>query len=277
VSERPILQDDPTEVEKRLLGSARMDAPPATSKPRTLAALGFLAVETTTSGAGGAVASSVVAAGIVKWLAVGTIGGALAFGGVEGLSPLARRVVARPSAGVTRGSSSGEAQVLNSSLASVPSAIPANREGGIVSEAPAGPSSRLVAPNVVVSNVVRLGPGRLRPSPTADTTQAIQAAQGIAPLQTELAGELRALDEAHRALLSNNASATLRMLDAFERDFPRPSLGPEALLLRVEALLALGRVDIARRVAGRLLKEQPDGAYSQRVRSLLDGGPATNR
>ena len=62
-----------------------------------------------------------------------------------------------------------------------------------------------------------------------------------------------------------------------DRRFSKPRLGPEARLLRLEALVASGRVDRAAKLGKRLLAEQPDSAYGQRVRSLLEGAASTNR
>jgi hypothetical protein len=40
--------------------------------------------------------------------------------------------------------------------------------------------------------------------------------------------------------------------------------------MRIEALLALGRAGEARTIADKLLADQPNSAYAQRVRSLLE-------
>jgi HAMP domain-containing protein len=99
----------------------------------------------------------------------------------------------------------------------------------------------------------------------------------MVPSRTRLSEELSALDDARQTLSAGDPSATLRRLDAFDRNCAQPSLGPEAMLLRIEALLALGRIDPARRLGEQLLAKQPDSAYGQRVRSLLAGAPTTNR
>jgi hypothetical protein len=90
-----------------------------------------------------------------------------------------------------------------------------------------------------------------------------------------LADEVSALDGARRMLAAGDAAAALDALSAYDRQFPHPMLRPEADLLRVEVLLALGQVDSARRLGERLLAGEPDSAYGQRVRSLLGRAPAT--
>jgi hypothetical protein len=78
-----------------------------------------------------------------------------------------------------------------------------------------------------------------------------------------------ALREARQALGSGQPSTTLRLLDAYEARFVHPTLLPEATVMRIEALLALGRTGEAHTIADKLLADQPNSAYAQRVRSLL--------
>ncbi|MBM4362514.1 MAG: hypothetical protein FJ104_07520, partial [Deltaproteobacteria bacterium] len=52
---------------------------------------------------------------------------------------------------------------------------------------------------------------------------------------------------------------------------PRGALAPEAVVLRVRALLALGRVAEANTVAGSFLAGRPDGPQAARIRSLVSG------
>jgi hypothetical protein len=66
----------------------------------------------------------------------------------------------------------------------------------------------------------------------------------------------------------------MRLLDAYARQFAEPVLTPEATVLRIDCLVALGRNDEARAIAGRLLAERPDIAYAQRLRSLVDAAPS---
>jgi hypothetical protein len=99
----------------------------------------------------------------------------------------------------------------------------------------------------------------------------------IAPSNPGLACEVSSLDEIRQALASGRAEASLRLLDAHEQRFTHPRLGPEAQLLRVETLVALGRNDAANVVGARLLATQTSSAYGQRARSLLKGATSTNQ
>jgi hypothetical protein len=84
-----------------------------------------------------------------------------------------------------------------------------------------------------------------------------------------LAAEVASLDEARRALAARDPARALLSLDAYDHRFEQRRLGPEAAVLRIEALIAEGRFSQARRLGEQLLATEPDGAYAQRVRSLL--------
>jgi hypothetical protein len=81
--------------------------------------------------------------------------------------------------------------------------------------------------------------------------------------------EVGALDTARQALAAGEPGVAIGLLDAHDRRFAQPALRAESSVLRVEALLALGRVDEGRRLAEDLLHAQPDGPYARRLRSLL--------
>lgn len=93
------------------------------------------------------------------------------------------------------------------------------------------------------------------------------------PLPTDpVAGDLRAeleLLEAARAQVSSKPSRALALLDDHRRKFPHSQLSSERALLRVEALLGLGRREEAVRLADRLLRSESHGLYEQRLRRLL--------
>jgi proline dehydrogenase len=78
------------------------------------------------------------------------------------------------------------------------------------------------------------------------------------------------LDDAKHALSHGDPGRALSILDEFDREFRGARLGPEAAVLRVEALFDLGRNDEARRLGQRLIASQPDSAHVQRLRSLLE-------
>ena len=81
----------------------------------------------------------------------------------------------------------------------------------------------------------------------------------------------RATIELAQAFVRNgDPAAALRTLSEHLRRYPKPQLGPEATLVRIEALLKLGLLTDAQRLGMQFLASQPDGPYAQRVRSLLN-------
>ena len=270
MSERPILDDHPTDAERLLLESARVDVPPTSSKRRTFAALGLAAATTTTASAGGASASSAIAISLLKWVSVVAVTGAVAFEARKQFDHTTRPPVARTA------STSIAAPDLHT--------VKPNLAPRETLPTPSEPTS-LEPPasaNEVTTPPVRSNPTKVAtassgaPSPTQIEQPVAAAPTATMPLQT-LGDEVGTLDGARRALASGDAGGAMSMLGSYDRRFTQPVLRPEADFLRIEVLLTLGQTDSARQLAGRLLMEQPDSAYAQRVRSLLARGAATDR
>ena len=78
-----------------------------------------------------------------------------------------------------------------------------------------------------------------------------------------------ALGDARRALAEGDPATSLSKIDEYSQSFAQPALLPEATVLRIEAFVALGRIEEARQVAGRMLSDQPDSPYARRIRSLV--------
>ena len=234
---KPILEDEPTLVERQLLLSAGLDAPPSGGKLRTLVAFGIGAGAATTSASATAATSGLGAAMIAKWLAVGVASGVLATGAVE----LATHAIEPPP---------------QPPAAQAPPVIVSPPR---VSALPGGDPRHDLAkpdqPNAVAKARARNEASR-------------QVSKESASSET-LSAEVLALDRAREALFSGNAAAALRLLDVHSRTFKAPSLSPEATVLRVEALLRIGRSSEAERVGNNLLATHRGTAHAQRVRSLL--------
>lgn len=84
-----------------------------------------------------------------------------------------------------------------------------------------------------------------------------------------LVEELSALERARRSFASGDAKGSLRLLDEYARRFPRPQLGSEAGMLRIEALVVNGERASATRLARAALARQPNGPHARRLRSLV--------
>jgi hypothetical protein len=86
-----------------------------------------------------------------------------------------------------------------------------------------------------------------------------------------LAEELSFVDGARGALAAGQPLAALQALDRYDAGSPRRGFASEALYLRMRALLALGRGEEARVVAGRLASSYPNSPQAARARQVLAG------
>ncbi len=119
--------------------------------------------------------------------------------------------------------------------------------------APARPRARRPAPQEVEA-----------PAPSTPPPSAVPA-----PAQSSLAEELRLLDQARAALQQDRPVDALAALGRRDRAHPQGALGPEATVLRVQALLAAGDRNGAETTGRRWLEHHPSGAHSRRIRDLL--------
>lgn len=233
------------------LGTAAL-ARPAAASPASALTSGPSAVATSTTGiaTGAGAATSAVKAGMgigaLKWVVIGALAG-----GVVAVPAL--RSIRN---GVPQGSFSLRDGVAARSPTASFSALPGSRAEIPV---PAGSSSTGRMPSV---EDVRVGSSK-PPEPR----------RAAAALQ--LAEEVRSLDRVRATLAEDDSRRALEMLERHERLFSTPALGPEASLLRIEALVNLGDRDAAIRVAVRLLAAHGEPSYRERVRGML--GDATPR
>lgn len=119
-------------------------------------------------------------------------------------------------------------------------------------------TSESAAPGSVASSGI--GPGSVAPSVANDL----------------LEREVVLVDQARLAYRAKSYDLALALLDRHQRDFPRGSLGPEALVVRVQALVGLGRRAEAQRLALPYLTTYTSSPISQRLRSVL-GQPESTR
>ncbi len=112
------------------------------------------------------------------------------------------------------------------------------------------------------------------PAPTAVATEAgargsDQGATPVAP--ATLARELVAVDAARTAVAHRQPRRALALLDAYARSFPgaRAHLGPEAEILRIDALAQGGHPAAARAHAEAFVRLHPGSVLSARARRYL--------
>ena len=231
----PWLEDDDADPTlRRLLGSARGDAPSSTAlraAPAAIATLlvshGGLAASAAVTAAGGAAAatstSTATALVLGKWFGIGALLGTASVATITATK-------------------------------SAPERPAASAWAPPVTRAPA-PSARLTPPRVETAASVAAS---VAPPPEV---------QSAAP-RSDLALEVRLLDEARAALAAGAPERTLRVLSRVEA-LPARMLVPESVVLRVRALLAAGRVGEARRVGGEFLRRAPSSPQASVLRALL--------
>jgi hypothetical protein len=96
-----------------------------------------------------------------------------------------------------------------------------------------------------------------------------QAAPGVSrAAQGSLAEEVAQLQKAKLALKGGNPAEALSELNVYAQRFPRPRLGAEATVVRIEALSASGNTDRAKALAEGFLAKNPNSPYAGRLRSL---------
>lgn len=234
--------EDMTHFEALLLSAGKRDRPTAANRERIVTGLGIgSALPTLLAGKSHAQSLSWFRRGLralSKPWALGGIGVAavasgLAFSRSEPPAP------ARPIAAPAAPARAIEPATQNTEPAPAPGALPAQLEP----EANAAPAPRR-------------GTARSSSAPTVEES-------------STLAAELAQLDVARRAVAAHNPRQALRVLDDYERRFPKPHLPTEATVLRIEALVGSGANARAQKLGEALLAKQPNSPYERRIRSLL--------
>jgi hypothetical protein len=226
------LIDEPggDELEASLLRLARSEGPSADGRRRILAGIAA-------AGATGVVSQTAEAAA-----KAGSKGAAVVKWGL-----LAAAVVAIPAALLLRGTEDPAPR------SAPPSALQA-------------PASEVKAPTPPAAPVETPAPVALEDLPALPN-----APMGSAPSaknQGSLADEVAQLQKAKLALKAGNPSQALSELGTYAKLFPRPMLGAEALVVRIEALHASGDTARAKSLAEGFLAKNPNSPYATRLRNL---------
>ena len=232
--------------ELRILSAGRHDRPTAASRRRILTGLGV----------GGALGATLLAS---------TMNAGGWFGN------LSRALLLRSAMAATVGAAAviGYVQFTPGS--------PAPAQPAVVAAPRAAVAPKPAAPAVAVAPA--LAPAPVREEPAAEPVSARSAAVSNnvqrsarpvdAPQKPGLSDELGSLDRARQALVAGDASRSLRLLDDYHRRFPKPKLGTEAAVLRIEALTASGQRARASELGTKFLARHGKGPYGARVRSLI--------
>ena len=220
-------------LERQLLGAARAEKSSPDARAKTLMALGITgsaALSATAVGAAAARAS--IAAGKTIWakLALG-----LAVAGVVAIAPPVYRAWQRHQSA---------------------------NEFATAARAAAAARIQMPVPPTIDEVPAQMALAREAVAPDSD--------RGATPIATAtLARELAAVDAARTAVAHRQPRRALALLDAYARSFPDPNLGPEAEILRIDALAQGGHPVAARAHAESFLRLHPSSVLAARARRYL--------
>jgi hypothetical protein len=232
------LSDHGSDLELSLLRSGRADTPPPASRRRTLIALGLAGSAAATTTAASATA---VGAGASAGTAIAVSSGTVA-------------MVKWILGGVLAG-------ILTVSTFAI---VEQRSEKARVESAPiAAPRPEATAAQIAPLPPRALAPPPVDPAPPTPTTAPPP------PRAASLSDEIAALDAANKALATGDAAGALRAADDHDRRFPGGVLGPEATVVRIEALALRGDREAATRMARAFLDAHPASPHAKHLRSLL--------
>jgi hypothetical protein len=260
MSEPQRLLDGSGGLELELLRSAKDDGPSTHARRRTMVALGIgtgiVGVGVTTAGS---TAASTGVGGILKWIGIGVVGGGLAVGGAQ------------------------EAMHLSTSRTQISMAVKGQEQATDKASRPARAYlARLAEPPKAVEPAAAEVPEVADEAlPEPEKVDAPLAARPVTRRANgaSLADEVAQLDRAREALHRGDLQQALEMLEQHDQQFGRALLGPEAMVLRIEALTQNGDKAGAAALANQFLAAYPTSPAANRVRSLLAGavsGPASS-
>lgn len=260
------LVDGEGTAKERLLLQAGIDEVPTSraGRERTLVALGIVASAGTL--ASSAPAAAEVSRGLVaahaKWLFWGVAGAVAAVSGAEmATSPVA----------VPRGAPSVATSHRRPSTP--PRHVAADASAAPRAPSPSGPSPAILPPTARndARAEVDSSNGRSTAVPAARRDAKLrhgsEAEAASAP--SGLVAEVAALDRARAALRGGRARESVALLDSFDQTFPGSNLAPEATVVRVSALLALGQRTQATRLVRGYCRLGGRDAYGQRLVALV--------
>ena len=238
-------------LDRALLGSARLDEPPLGSRAALERALGLdqsAEAEPNVEPVPGPAAPT------APGVPLGTLKGLVALGAVAalvGIGALYQRSV---------GDTGSELHAPESSLA-----LP--RERAAKPHSPAqtpAPTGMAITPSLAPAEAPSdLGQARVRPALRRAPSSVASARTATLALEVEL------IERARLAVARNDAESALQELAKHERLAPPHALQAEAELVRVTALLALGRHEQAEQLANSLIRRHPGDAVARRAADLM--------
>jgi hypothetical protein len=236
----------------RLLESVMDDRIPAASLDRALEVAAAASV--VASAAGGIGSMKLSSWLVVKWLGVGFAGGMVA---ALGPQAILGEPAARPSAAAMVAPAVLVGGAPGAGRAALPAASSASAE--LSSARPAPPSRSNVAPSMA-------------PGPALTPAASGPSVAQFGPSDT-LRQEIALVDGARGAMSRNDAAQALQLVDRYAAGFPRGRFGVETSLLKIEALIALGRHDDARAQLQTFAATHPAHPALRRLARALGDAP----
>jgi hypothetical protein len=256
---RRLSEEGGSDLEVSLLRSAKLDAPSSGARRRAMIALGVGGSLLASSSAS---AASVAGIGLVKWLGIAVVASALVAGSVATVQTISASAPAGPAQrGATTHVQAVEAVVVERSVASVQGEAALQKLPEPTAEAAVAP----IAGAAATAETIALGSLPAAPAPGAAKVAAPRAQATEAP---SLADEVAALDRASQAMASD-PKAALAQLEKHDKRFAGGALGPEAMVLRIEALAKSGESARASALANEFFAKHSDSPLRGRVRSIL--------
>jgi hypothetical protein len=247
-----------------LLRSAASDAAPERSRRRALvaASLAVASAPATSAAATGLVGAKLA---ILKWLGAGFVLGTTGVGAVElARVGTAERADPTPAASIPSKPRNSSPRPPEQRMLDRSPQLAAEAErpsaASTVSRAPAAPS--IPTPAKVDSPPL--------PAYSAAFPAPIPASSPVSSGDPgRFAAQLRLVDRARRAVAEGKPHEAQALLDQLEREHPGTSFRPEAVVLRVEALMKSGNRGAAEALARHFVQAHPQHPLVPRVRTLV--------
>ncbi len=234
-----LLEENNDEFENELLRSVRVDAMSDRNRQRILAGIGLATAGLTASTAAASTSATSaaikagffkgVSAATVKWIAICSVAALVPTGVWVARSQRTLHVASAPT--MTAPAVAPAGQAVEAPAAQVDTALPADE--------------------------------------SAAEAKATPAPQAVQPAASTLADEVAALQVARVALAAHDPSGAIVALDRYKSRFPAGKLGPEATVLRIDALTQRGDRAAASALGDRFLAAHPHSPYADRVNSIL--------
>jgi hypothetical protein len=251
---------------ERMFEAARAEAPDRRGVQRTMAALGLSVSSAVVSGSTSAASGATLAAKVsgsalliaAKWGGGGAVVALVVVGAAHGIGSVRSSATTHAEAHLRGPIATMVASSEPSPKAAVPSPMEEDHHRELpppsdaVTSEPRGPGAWVSPPETVTRAVPRPHPGPVDEAVSADI----------------LAKEITVVDRARTALAEGRPREVLALLEE-ERAESFAQLAPEALYLKMQALLAAGEQVLAARVAGQLLSTYPNTPQARRARAAL--------